>query len=948
MTLYTQSQLTFYYFFDHPFSFLFNCEGSDKSNFHPMMVSILRYILLTAVINLPCKAFHKLFQRNQKNVLLSDNKLESPLIDNNVNLDFKSSLVKDSNYVNSNDYINSLVLTNWGTFRNSTLGLKSAPSFAVISGKSGTGKSILLSAFEYLIKSSSSGSNSASSREIFSQFSNNNNEATISLTKSSSDYKRVFNLDSKKSQCYINNKKSTIKSFTPELPIRFWFRDSLKYLGSGEKGVINYIDSMITWNESSDIKINDIFQQWKESKKIIKQLEKLNNEKMKPTQTMHIDMLRHFIEEIDSLKMDLVALFKDISILLENFDYQDEATETTENDDKVIPTSQKSTLKHMLKTIQQTVTKSNEDNETDINLRHTWSLLLECDKLFNELSKSYYDIFPRSSDSTSGIVKNRGAGSKINGNSISTTKTSVYSQQHQQQNIKEFTTTSMIASIDRYLHLLESFQTKCLELGIIHDTSSSNNDNNDDGDDKSIFNIFETAYKSLYEAKTQLSITQSSLTEFQHQWPASLLSEVMVDIFNTKTSWESLAKKHNTYSNDLETVYIEWKTEIDRYDQLDSLLPRQYEIEKDLRLSYCTLASERTLLRMQQAKKLMSFINQLLPSLEMKDKQIIIKHQFYNLNIPNTNNNGCSSDNSALISVININDQTITFPNNNYNSPSKHSQQQSVTSIATTTEQVTLDNIIDAVSSSIEPSEGDEMARGFDDFSLQICHTTSGNNNNNNMCVLPIDTLSSGEKSRLALALETCCMHNDEHSISTNNSDDNMENDSNIITTEIDSRNSGASTTSIPSKNTNKPMLVVFDELDAHVGGDAAVAIARLLKRQGQFRQVLAVTHNPVIAAAADMHFLVDRYVSEPSFSSLSSFPIDLSYTKSSTNTNTNTNDSTSDTATAVDTPAVGSYIAEVQGDRRVQEIARMATGTMDMSQSIELARQLLDYDFTI
>ena len=34
---------------------------------------------------------------------------------------------------------------------------------------------------------------------------------------------------------------------------------------------------------------------------------------------------------------------------------------------------------------------------------------------------------------------------------------------------------------------------------------------------------------------------------------------------------------------------------------------------------------------------------------------------------------------------------------------------------------------------------------------------------------------------------------------------------------------------------------------------------ARLLKRLGRVHQVLAITHNPVIAAAADKHFVVSR-----------------------------------------------------------------------------------------
>ena len=37
------------------------------------------------------------------------------------------------------------------------------------------------------------------------------------------------------------------------------------------------------------------------------------------------------------------------------------------------------------------------------------------------------------------------------------------------------------------------------------------------------------------------------------------------------------------------------------------------------------------------------------------------------------------------------------------------------------------------------------------------------------------------------------------------------------------------------------------------------MAVARLLKEQGKWRQIVAVTHNPLIAALADKHFVVSK-----------------------------------------------------------------------------------------
>jgi DNA repair protein RecN (Recombination protein N) len=55
---------------------------------------------------------------------------------------------------------------------------------------------------------------------------------------------------------------------------------------------------------------------------------------------------------------------------------------------------------------------------------------------------------------------------------------------------------------------------------------------------------------------------------------------------------------------------------------------------------------------------------------------------------------------------------------------------------------------------------------------------------------------------------------------------------------------------------------VVFDEVDAGVGGSAAVEVGRRLARLGRSRQVLVVTHLPQVAAFADRHWLVEKSTS--------------------------------------------------------------------------------------
>jgi len=82
---------------------------------------------------------------------------------------------------------------------------------------------------------------------------------------------------------------------------------------------------------------------------------------------------------------------------------------------------------------------------------------------------------------------------------------------------------------------------------------------------------------------------------------------------------------------------------------------------------------------------------------------------------------------------------------------------------------------------------------------------------------LAIGAVSGGELSRVMLALEVCL----------------------------------ASTDPVPT--------MVFDEVDAGVGGRTAVEVGRRLARLSRDHQVVVVTHLPQVAAYADRHVVVDN-----------------------------------------------------------------------------------------
>ena len=62
----------------------------------------------------------------------------------------------------------------------------------------------------------------------------------------------------------------------------------------------------------------------------------------------------------------------------------------------------------------------------------------------------------------------------------------------------------------------------------------------------------------------------------------------------------------------------------------------------------------------------------------------------------------------------------------------------------------------------------------------------------------------------------------------------------------------------ITSSATATPTLI-FDEVDSGIGGGVAEVVGRLLKRLGQDRQVLCVTHLPQVASQANQHYQVSK-----------------------------------------------------------------------------------------
>lgn len=126
---------------------------------------------------------------------------------------------------------------------------------------------------------------------------------------------------------------------------------------------------------------------------------------------------------------------------------------------------------------------------------------------------------------------------------------------------------------------------------------------------------------------------------------------------------------------------------------------------------------------------------------------------------------------------------------------------------------------------------------------------------------------SGGELSRITLALKTCLLP------------------------------------SLPTQAAAVPRTLVFDEIDAGVGGRVAESVGRRLQDLARGHQVLCVTHLPQVAGFADAHYFVEkREDSKKTFATL----------------------------------------AELSEPERVAELARMLSGESVTASAVEHAQQIL------
>ncbi|MGA1161150.1 MAG: DNA repair protein RecN, partial [Burkholderiaceae bacterium] len=117
----------------------------------------------------------------------------------------------------------------------------------------------------------------------------------------------------------------------------------------------------------------------------------------------------------------------------------------------------------------------------------------------------------------------------------------------------------------------------------------------------------------------------------------------------------------------------------------------------------------------------------------------------------------------------------------------------------------------------------------------------------------------------------------------------------------------GALAVSVCTSQLGAAPTLIFDEVDAGIGGQVAHTVGRLMRQLGADRQVLAVTHLAQVAASANQHWLVQKQ-----------------------------------THTRRNAAAVSSELIALDNNARVAEVARMLGGDADSATSLAHATEML------
>lgn len=761
------------------------------------------------------------------------------------------------------EWVSNLEVSNYGVFEKAEMKLSGRPSFVVITGETGAGKSVLVSALEYALSGSNkrnlllkSGSDMKGDGGV--------KESFVSLCLADHEQKKLLgikrsrSLSGKRSTCQMNGEKITSKALSDQLGgiVKFWTAETSCLVETGTKASSSGAEGN-TFLAHVDNNLDDqglevlrelpyAYREWRKA-----YIERFRLERLQESADDGNDasLLEFYIEEVSDLEGSVCEVFSDLLKVLEEYEEiaLDGAPLPGPDEDEEVD-SYRSTTRALIELVSRALegpSSSASDmgyddddgydyggSASQVDLELAWKALRQAEDWAKTLQAALEHSFPDRAG-TGGSSGGSGADAFMSGLGFGTGSTGRGRAAAGGGGVDIRDVEDAIEDyVDRLISLQEAMRE--VGLGVV---------------DAGIDSRIEETHMALQTSLRSVKTATSMLDNLRGAMPD--LQSTVEDLTALRMRWEAIRRKHgpgksSTRSDggDLAALKCQWGKDVGSLASLESALPQAVAEERKAAQAYRRLAQQLSTARTTAVNDLLSRVNALLPSLEMTGVQVT----------------------ATVHSVEGSGDNE-----------------------------------------GVNPLQQTVRADGWDAVFLHASHTPAGAFTTQAQAQPTVgaatsrsaSTLSSGENARLALAIESCA-------ISGKESESNN-----------DAQRSGT--------GTGLESMIVYDEIDAHVGGEAAVAVARLLRQQGSKRQVVAITHNPVIAAAADQHFVVTR-------------------TERGASTDNRGEPESHESTEERERARIGrgSKVVEVEGADRESELTRMTTGKLDTSAGLELAKALL------
>lgn len=473
----------------------------------------------------------------------------------------------------TSNYFTKLTIHQWGLFEKAELQLDGKPNFIVITGETGAGKSMLISALEYIC--------GIYKKKILSR---NSLESIITLDSNDNDklYSKVYNPKTKKSITEIEGKKVLMKDMTNDLLkiIRFWNGDSLSLLERGNDGVISYIDSGLgSKGDALFSQLKLTYDEWNEVHEKLSTAVKLDKRMKKKNE---IELMTHFLTELNTFETKLSNALSELheqveAVVDSSKDNDDESYDRNDASEKPLYE-----LISMLNDMGLARKNKPRKDDDSLNLADAWKAVVKGYKLLSGLSiaiqsNSASDLQLRKKTDT----MRRPASDEIIDNARN--------------------------DILQYQKQLLSLQNYMGEIGF---------------DDTSVNTKIEDAQILFQEIVIRMEELQTSLQNLDKSMPN--FEGLVTKLASIRSEWESLARKHDVMPSDLQSLKKQWVKDLQALKNIGTDLPILKTRFGELQRDYLRVASEITSLRKESASRLSENINKLLPSLEMTNKVITI------------------------------------------------------------------------------------------------------------------------------------------------------------------------------------------------------------------------------------------------------------------------------------------------------------------------------------